>query len=143
MIKILFLQYLYNLSDPSLEDTLIDRLSFQRFVGFSFTEEVPDFTMIWRFRDWLVKAGIIDRLFVELNKMLERHGKELKRGETTIADATLIDAARRAPKDRDRGCQKTMIKKGKKVYYGYKGHIGVDRATGLIPSCFIYSCQCS
>jgi len=106
MIKILFLQYLYNLSDPSLEDTLIDRLSFQRFVGFSFTEEVPDFTMIWRFRDWLVKAGIIDRLFVELNKMLERHGKELKRGETTIADATLIDAARRAPKDGDRGCQK-------------------------------------
>lgn len=100
------MQYLYNLSDPSLEDTLIDRLSFQRFVGFSFTEEVPDFTMIWRFCDWLVKAGIIDRLFVELNKMLERHGKELKRGETTIADATLIDAARRAPKDGDRSCQK-------------------------------------
>ena len=28
--------------------------------------------------------------------------------------------------------KRTMIKKGKKVYYGYKGHIGVDRATGLI-----------
>ncbi|MBO8132057.1 MAG: transposase [Candidatus Marinimicrobia bacterium] len=40
MIKILFLQYLYNLSDPVLEDALIDRLSFQRFVGFSLTEKV-------------------------------------------------------------------------------------------------------
>jgi len=136
MIKILFLQYLYNLSDPSLEDALIDRLSFQRFVGFSFTEEVPDFTTIWRFRDRLVKAGIIDRLFVELNEMLERHGKELKRGQITIADATLVDAARRAPKDGDRSCQRDydarMTKKGKRVYYGYKGYIGVDRATGLI-----------
>lgn len=33
MIRGLFLQYLYQLSDPQLEDHLIDRLSFRRFAG--------------------------------------------------------------------------------------------------------------
>jgi len=33
MIKATFLQSLFSLSDPQLEDQLIDRLSFQRFVG--------------------------------------------------------------------------------------------------------------
>lgn len=32
-LKCLVLQYLYGLSDPALEDALIDRLSFQRFLG--------------------------------------------------------------------------------------------------------------
>jgi len=31
MMNILFIQYLYNLSDPELEDQINDRLSFQRF----------------------------------------------------------------------------------------------------------------
>jgi transposase, IS5 family len=53
-IKSLFLQFLYNLSDPGLEDALTDRLSFQRFVGLGFDEEAPDFTTIWRFRERLV-----------------------------------------------------------------------------------------
>jgi len=62
-IKSLFLQYLYNLSDPALEDALIDRLSFQKFLGISFDTEIPDFTTIWRFRERLVKANIYDKLF--------------------------------------------------------------------------------
>ena len=33
MIKAIFLQPLFSLSDPQLEDQLIDRLSFQQFVG--------------------------------------------------------------------------------------------------------------
>jgi len=32
-VKMLFLQYLYNLSNPELEDQVNDRLSFQKFVG--------------------------------------------------------------------------------------------------------------
>ena len=56
-LKCLFLQYLYNLSYPQLEDVLIDRLSFQRFLGISFEEEIPDFTTIWRFRERLDKWG--------------------------------------------------------------------------------------
>src|SRR4030042_2465644 len=35
-LKCLVLQYLYNLSDPALEDALIDRFSFPRFLGICF-----------------------------------------------------------------------------------------------------------
>ncbi|MCP4459522.1 MAG: transposase [Cytophagales bacterium] len=47
--KMLFVQYLYNLYDPDLEDPLYDRLSFQRFVGVDFFQQIPDFTTLWRF----------------------------------------------------------------------------------------------
>ncbi|MCP4458273.1 MAG: transposase [Cytophagales bacterium] len=47
--KMLFVQYLYNLSDPELEDPIYDRLSFQRFVGVDFFQQIPDFTTLWRF----------------------------------------------------------------------------------------------
>ena len=137
MIKILFLQTLYNLSDPEMEDALIDRLSFQRFVGLSFSYEVPDFTTIWRFRERLVQADMLDRLFQKINQMLEKKGCQLKRGQMTTVDATLVSAAREKPKDGEpRSSQKdydaTATKKGKKGYFGYKGHVGMDVKTGLI-----------
>ena len=37
-LKMLFLQYTFNLSDEELEDQLIDRLSFQQFVGLGMTK---------------------------------------------------------------------------------------------------------
>ena len=43
-LRMLFLQHMFNLSDEELEDQVIDRLSFQRFAGLSFDEDVPDFT---------------------------------------------------------------------------------------------------
>ncbi|MFM8849903.1 MAG: transposase [Cytophagales bacterium] len=43
-LKMLFLQHTFNLSDEQLEDQLIDRLSFQQFVGLDYEEEIPDFT---------------------------------------------------------------------------------------------------
>jgi IS5 family transposase len=44
IIKCLMLAKWFNLSDPGLEDTLKDRISFRRFVGLSFTDETPDKT---------------------------------------------------------------------------------------------------
>ncbi len=41
-LKMLFLQYTFNLSDEELEDQLTDRLSFQQFVGLSFEQEIPE-----------------------------------------------------------------------------------------------------
>ena len=49
-VKMLFVQYLYNLSDPELEDQLCDRLSFQHFVELNFSQHIPDFTTFWRFK---------------------------------------------------------------------------------------------
>ena len=57
MIRGLFLQHLYQLSDPQLEDHLIDRLSFRRFAGLPLDQKVPDFTTFWRFREQLANEG--------------------------------------------------------------------------------------
>ncbi|NOX38640.1 MAG: IS5 family transposase, partial [Calditrichaeota bacterium] len=147
-LKCLFLQYLYNLSDPQLEDALIDRLSFQRFLGISFEEEIPDFTTIWRFRERLAKSGVLDKLFEHILNMLEEKGLILRRG--TLIDASIIQSARRprtktpdsvdnegnkgneenssAQQDHDADFQK----RGNRSYYGYKAHIGVDEGSGII-----------
>jgi IS5 family transposase len=144
-LKCLFLQYLYNLSDPALEDALIDRLSFQRFLGISFDRDIPDFSTIWRFRERLVKTGILDRMFDMLLADLEEKKLVLRRG--TLVDATIVQAARKQRKEEEAGdentsetprqmaqrdCDATTTKKGKTFYYGYKGHIGMDEGSGII-----------
>lgn len=144
-LKCLILQYLYNLSDPALEDALIDRFSFQRFLGISFETDIPDFSTIWRFRERLSKAGLLEQLFDAVLEQLEQRNTILRRG--TLIDATLVQAARRPPKadslqdsgsssggresaQRDRDA--SSVKQGKKFCYGYKGHIAVDQGSGII-----------
>ncbi len=63
MTRISFVQYLYNLSDPELEDQLNDRLSFKLFVGLGMNSKVPDYTTIWRFKEALVRHHLLDGLF--------------------------------------------------------------------------------
>ena len=141
-LKCLILQYLYNLSDPSLEDALIDRLSFQRFLGISFDSEIPDFTTIWRFRDRLIKANLLDKIFDSILNQLDEKSIILRKG--TLIDATLVHAARKYKKHEDEGANNNSrrnaqkdttashTQKGKKHYYGYKGHIGTDQGSNII-----------
>lgn len=137
MFKALLLQSLYGLSDPELEDALADRLSFRRFVGLSLEDAVPDHSTICRFRNALVAAGLMEKLFAELDRQLEAAGVILKRG--TMLDATVIatGASGRPPKDGaahdpEAGFAKRQGKAG--VTFGYKAHVGVDEGSGLIRS---------
>ena len=140
-VKMLFLQYLYNLSDPELEDQVNDRLSFQSFVGVSFTTTIPDFTTIWRFRERLIENKLNDKLFELILGCLESHNLLVKKG--TIIDATIINSVNRPLSDKkreelekapssqiDTDAGSTM--KRKKYYFGYKGHIGTDIGSNLI-----------
>lgn len=142
-LKCLFIQFLYGLSEPGLEDALIDRLSFQRFLGISFDEEIPDFTTIWKFKARMIKHNLYDQLFDTILEQLESKNLILKKG--TLIDATIIQSARRPnkkktdtteDKEEKRSSQKdydaSHTQKGKKTYYGYKGHIGVDEGTNII-----------
>lgn len=141
-LKCIFLQYMYNLSDPGLEDALIDRLSFQRFLGISFDTEIPDFSTIWRFRERLLKNQLFDRIFEEVLRQLEEKKLILRRG--TIVDATIVQSARRlkrkgeesekqSPRQRaQKDLDASSTKKGKKWYYGFKGHIGQDEGSNII-----------
>ena len=100
MTKILFVQYLYNMSDPELEDQLNDRLSFQHFVGLNMNSKVPDFTTIWRFRDSLIKYDLLDGLFELVIKECDNKGLIFKRG--TIVDSTIIKSVNR-PLSKEKG----------------------------------------
>ena len=47
MVRVLLIQQLFNLSDEQMEFQLLDRLSFQRFVGLRHSSQIPDRTTIW------------------------------------------------------------------------------------------------
>jgi transposase, IS5 family len=134
LLKALILQSLYGLSDRELEEALSDRLSFRRFCGLSLQEGVPDHTVLCRFRNELSAGGQVDRLFVELDRQLEKAGVIVKRG--TMLDATLIASASARPgkgreaKDQDARFARRQGRSGE--VYGYKAHVGVDEGSGLI-----------
>ena len=56
MVRVLLIQQLFNLSDEQMEFQLLDRLSFQRFVGLRSSSQIPDRTTIWTFKERLLKA---------------------------------------------------------------------------------------
>ena len=138
MFKALLLAQLYGLSDAELEEALNDRVSFRRFVGLTLDAEAPDHTTICRFRNRLVEAGLVARLFAEFELQLNERGFVLKHG--TMVDATLIEAARRRPphglEDKALDADARFAKKEGKpgAVYGYKAHVGVDCGTRLIRS---------
>jgi IS5 family transposase len=136
LFKALLLQALYGLSDRELEEALNDRFSFQRFVGLSLEDAVPDHTVLNRFRNQLVAERLLEKLFCELDRQLEKAGVMLKRG--TMLDASLIEAVSAPPRegrpsaDPDARFAKRQGKSGSS--FGYKAHVGVDEGSGLIRS---------
>ena len=136
LFRALLLQALYGLSERELEDALNDRLSFKRFVGLSLEDEAPDHTVLNRFRNRLIEEGLLEKLFAELDRQLEKAGVILKRG--TMLDATLIEAVSAPPKDNrpsiDEDARFTKREGKSGSTFGYKAHVGVDEGSGLIRS---------
>ena len=157
MFKILILQSLYNLSDDALEFQILDRHSFCRFLGLHFGSRVPDATTVWRFREDLTKAGIVEQLFETFDRHLRTNGFEARKGQ--IVDAGIVNV----PKQRNTRDENSQIKNGEiperaenkkrqkdvdarwtkkngKTFFGYKNHIAVDtkhkfiRSYGITPA---------
>lgn len=140
-LKMLFLQYTFNLSDEELEDQLIDRLSFQQFVGLGYDQEIPDFTTFWHFKEVLVREKLMDKVFASILGQIEGRGLILKKG--TIVDATIIPSAnqplskaKRERLEREPSSQidtdaRSTAKGGRRLF-GYKGHIGIDAGSKII-----------
>ena len=143
MIKALFLQKLYGLSDPQIEEQLLDRVSFRRFVGLAQADKTPDETPFVKFRVRLREANLDTVIFDTILKAIDKQGLLLKEG--TIVDATLLPQAR-VPQARGRKtCQKdddgnpvttrdpqaSFTKKQGKTYPGYKLHAATD-CSGII-----------
>ena len=58
MVRVLFLQALYNLSDENTERQLLDRRSFQRFCGLADELRIPDARTVWLFKQRLAQGGM-------------------------------------------------------------------------------------
>ena len=150
MFKILILQALYNLSDEQTEYQILDRLSFMRFLGLELQDVVPDARTIWSFRECLIDAKAVEKLFKQFDDMLENNGFKASGGQ--IIDATFVEVPRqRNSKDDNKTIKQGKIpadwnkkkvahkdtdarwtKKNALSYYGYKNHVNVDRKYKLI-----------
>jgi IS5 family transposase len=150
--KILVLQSLYNLSDEQTEFLIRDRLSFMRFLDLGLEDAVPDATTIWLFREALVEADLIDKLFERFSQHLEAKGYLARGGQ--IVDATIVSAPKqrnsrdendqvkagqtpedwekKPAKNRQKDKDARWTKKHGRSYFGYKNHVGIDKVHKLI-----------
>lgn len=150
MFKVLVLQSYYGLSDEKAEFEILDRTSFQRFLGIESEGRIPDRTTIWQFKERLGDEGA-QRLFDFFDGELARAGVVGKKGR--IVDASFADAPRQrnrrdenqriksgggAPpewpeaKRRQKDVDARWAKKNDETHYGYKNHVSVDEETKLI-----------
>jgi len=152
MFKVLILQRLYNLSDHQMQFQLLDRLSFQRFLGLGLHSLVPDEKTIWSFRETLTQRGIIEKLFEKFQEFLQQKGLLANRG--SIIDATFVEVPRQKNtpdenrqikageqpadwsevKSEQKDTKARWSKKGEASYFGYKDHVKADKVGKLITS---------
>ena len=104
MFKIMVLQGLYHFSDEDAEFYIIDRLSFQKFLGIEPDGRVPDARTIWLFREQLKDLNIHNRLFEQFNRFLEKNGYAAQGGQ--IVDATFVEVPRQRNARTDRNSPK-------------------------------------
>lgn len=129
MLKCVLLAKWFGLSDPQLEECLLDRLSFRRFVGLSLADSTPDETTFVRFRARLREAGLDRVLFERTTAELDRRGLLVKDG--SLVDATIIERSRGRIRDdgtSTRDPDASFTKKHGRTYHGYKGHVNADRS---------------
>jgi transposase, IS5 family len=144
MFKILILQSLYNLSDEGLEYQILDRYSFSRFLGLHAASKVPDCTTIWRFRNDLANAGVVEPLFSQVNTFLLEKSFRAQKGQIVDANIVSVPTQRNSREEnqqikagiepegwsKHKRCQKDTdarwTRKNSKNFFGYKNHISAD-----------------
>ena len=134
MLRIHLLQQWYSLSDPAMEEALIEVPTMRRFSGIELiSDRIPDETTILAFRHLLEKHKLGEQIFETVKAHLSERGMTMRQG--TIVDATLI-AAPSSTKNKEgkRDPEMHQTKKGNQWYFGMKVHAGVDKDSGLIHS---------
>lgn len=157
LLKMLVLQRLYQLSDEAAEYQVLDRLSFQRFVGLGLADKAPDQNTLRNFREALTARGVEKDLFAVFTAHLAEKGLLPKSG--CIVDATFVEVPRqrnnraenaaikegRLPEGWEKSAKKLAhkdidarwAKKNQHVFYGYKDHVKVNAASKLIESAVV------
>jgi IS5 family transposase len=145
------LQPWYNLSDYGVEEQVNDSLSCMHFCGLQLEDEVPDHSVVCRFRKALNQSGAWEVLLEQINSQFTKHGLSIKQGAAMI-DASVTPTPRKPkgkstyalpakpaaplPKEEKSGVDQEArwVKKGGKLQYGYKRHYLAEAKEGLVLS---------
>ncbi len=119
----LILQRIYGISDQELEYQVADRISFQKFLNFP--SIIPDYSPVWRFREYITEMDLHDNLWNEFMQQLREKGIIFSKG--TIQDATFITAnpgmTQSGMENRGRG--KLTTRNEDEIIYRDKGYSGI------------------
>ena len=165
VLKMLFLTYLYNLSERQVELFVNDSLSAKYFLGMAADEPAPDSTTLSVFKKRLLAGlgtGAFEGLLEKVVRIARQRGIVFGRIQVvdsvhTVADVDIEKEDRRqnrgdgaaAPRDPDA----RWGTKGKRVvrradgqrerraehFFGYKAHVSLNAATGFITSLTVTS----
>jgi len=135
IFKILFLQFLYDISDRRVEEEVNFNLVLKWFVGLTIDEPPPDSSSLTRFRDRLGE----ERFAQIFNQIVElARGKSLISDRLSIVDSTHVKAKvdtfkmkgnPDASPDKD---ARYGYKTKQKPFFGYKAHASMDSDSELI-----------
>lgn len=147
MLKILLIQFLYDLADREVIESIDTNIVFRWFVGFSLSDEIPHFTRLNTFKERLGKERF-EQIFNLLVKSCRKHNiisDELRIIDTTDqkAKVNLAKLKKLFKKDDD---DKTYIDRhshdkdasfgrksfGNKSWYGYKAATLAEPKTQII-----------
>ena len=135
MFKILFLQFLYDISDRRVEEEVNFNLVLKWFVGLAIDERPPDSSSLTRFRDRLSE----ERFALIFNRIVElARNRGLISDRLSIVDSTHVKAKVDTFKmnsnpdgspDKD---ARHGYKSRNKPFFGYKAHTSLDSDSQLI-----------
>ena len=135
MFKILFLQFLYDISDRRIEEEVNFNLVLKWFVGLAIDETPPDSSSFSRFRDRLGEKRFAD-IFNQIVEMARSKG--LISDRLSIVDSTHVKAKVDTFKIKDNPDAspdkdaRHGYKSKKKPFFGYKAHASMDADSELI-----------
>jgi IS5 family transposase len=146
LFKMLLLQTWYGLSDETIEENIRDRISFSKFCCIAMDQDVPDSTVLCRFRSALNKHNAFAELLTTINQRMEDAGLMVVKGAIIDASVTPTPRKPRGKKEFDIVVEDRKedqvapvsklvqiikpnvdqegdwIKKAGKLHYGYKQH---------------------
>jgi len=157
LLKVEVIAYLYKLSERQVEVFVNENLPAKYFVGLSVDGKAPDHSTLTTYRERLLKNGKV-KIFEEMLAQIVREAllQGVKFGSIQIIDSVHTIADVNTDKDRTRQGKgkgphdpdarwgvkhKRHVKneKGEEVtqteyFYGYKAHVSMNAASGLITS---------
>lgn len=135
MFKIIFLQFLYDVSDRRIEEAVNFNLVLKWFVGLAIDESSPDASSLTRFRDRLGE-DLFTRIFNQIVEITREKG--LVSDRLSIVDSTDVKAKVDTFKIKDNPDAspdkeaRHSYKSKKKPFFGYKAHASMDSDSELI-----------